>query len=803
MHTATRLVVGCFDKNLCDSVFFEMKPSEYELADELTALFLVFIFQHTIKKRVGAEVWPREPGQEASTYPTTQMFSLLAEAFHSLETDPRQAKRHILDTYLNVSNCLRTLLLTRFDTELHETSGKTFQVGVGGDSVRALFVHSQQEIVLCTHCHQSQVRFPDRAGVEAVMITVNLPSFSSDSRLTSRSLLGASSAISVANACRLWEQGSRLPASREGYKTCSHCEKPCRKYVSGIWEQKPPVCLLVSLVHCPGPSQSEKMDRWKLLFGSKFPMVCDDYSVSSSCWSEEERCELAVERELDLHLIAQRETDIEFYCGLLQLRLHDHLYWQRQDMESLAVDQVYLDIFDRMVPCGRAIKDQEVHSKALNASFPLTEIYEYFISNGATLESIRYISAHLAIEEMYLEYVVSSLKTGKVFLKPKVKHFQPSDMKFAFDQRQIAGILVYLLGFCSHTGKVKKYPRPSQARIEISDNCPSVHIPNALEIGGYSFRFSSLVKLSKEHYVVHISRNGKLFLQDDDSKPQTVHLGSIGDGYRIEDGFPEVIVYKVDESPRFSSSSKIAAEGGVSSPLSIISNNLTISELFDKFFGTQDLSGTTSSRRANTVYSASEKCEHVIPGHPALTGGNTVILLGHDFNQVICSGSSWHNDSTVRIPIAIYCQSYGDDVSLTELQIVDSLVYSSMFGKGSAMGKKLLLDPQIYDDEVLSMDVRSSSQEPRKDFRGDIIDDDEMLSRFGGKWNQFSKEYSSQLFDSATIALLINHNHHWSIVMAFNIDLRKEPPVGEKRLFVGIDFLGSHPMQRIIANAKK
>ena len=157
----------------------------------------------------------------------------------------------------------------------------------------------------------------------------------------------------------------------------------------------------------------------------------------------------------------------------------------------------------------------------------------------------------------------------------------------------------------------------------------------------------------------------------------------------------------------------------------------------------------------------------------------------------------------MRIPIAIYFQSYGDDVSLTELQIVDSLVYSSMFGKGSAMGKKLLLDPQIYDDELLSMEVRSSSQEPRKDFRGDIIDDDEMLSRFGGKWNQFSKEYSSQLFDSATIALLINHNHHWSIVMAFNIDLRKEPPVGEKRLFVGIDFLGSHPMQRIIANAKK
>ena len=82
-----------------------------------------------------------------STFPTTEMFALLVKSYYSLENDPNQPATFFLDKYLNLSACLRTLLLTRFDKET--TSRNSIPIATGGKRLRDLFVHLQRDTKVC------------------------------------------------------------------------------------------------------------------------------------------------------------------------------------------------------------------------------------------------------------------------------------------------------------------------------------------------------------------------------------------------------------------------------------------------------------------------------------------------------------------------------------------------------------------------------------------------------------------------------------------------------------------------------
>ena len=196
LHTAVLVVISCINESNCQPVFFDMAKQEYDDADKLTQIFLVCIFQHTIGRKQVNEPWVD------STFPTTEMFALLVESYYLLENDPNQPATFFLDKYLNLSACLRTLLLTRFDKAT--TSRNRIPIATGGERLRDLFVHFQRDAKVC-YAHGTEALSVDHPITEAVMICANLLSFVAEPKQASRRV--QLPVVAVADVLRKWETG--------------------------------------------------------------------------------------------------------------------------------------------------------------------------------------------------------------------------------------------------------------------------------------------------------------------------------------------------------------------------------------------------------------------------------------------------------------------------------------------------------------------------------------------------------------------------------------------------------------------
>lgn len=204
---------------------------------------------------------------------------------------------------------------------------------------------------------------------------------------------------------------------------------------------------------------------------------------------------------------------------------------------------------------------------------------------------------------------------------------------------------------------------------------------------------------------------------------------------------------------------------------------------------------------------------HTVSAHAILTGGDTEFKINHDFNDVICSkladsnGLKWQNDITVRIPIAIFC--HYSPLGNRNLLVVDSLVYTNLLGPSNLLSSSTVLQVRgpyraLDEQECVYVSETVGSGKQYQDLQTVKIGNTEMVERFNNAdKNRFSKDYSLLFFDSNTIALLVNCAGHWSLILAFNINLKTEAPGGEQRLFLGIDFLCTGTIGAIIHNSKK
>ena len=506
-HSTLRLWVASFDSKRC-KCWFQMPMSEYEEADDLTALILVFMFVHTMSKKSDSNPDLLLPG----TYPTTEMFALTCEVMHCFRRTPHPDNHLKLHTYLDVGEMYTVLLLDRFDSEDHSKKQRQCPLGRGGDLFRSLFVIQSKPWYFCTTHHRlsntSQTLGESRTFCSSTIDLPAVPVCPTSSHTTQGSQLimdALSVPVCLQKTLDSWQQGEKIDISNP--PTCPTCKIPSVSQILAGWlDSAPPETLTLGLKRLPATNVSAIHDRLLAMYSGSFPIVCDDLTRREEFarnWSD-----IEAER-LHQMVLCKSVAGIGYYCGWLQLQLQSELYKQRQTSSEVNVSNVCLDLF-----CHLNI--------SLPASVSFLQIAEFFTSNGFSERTLNHISASPDnVFKTAIPHLSDCYKSGRGTPNLDNQYLQK------FSNLEVAAIIAYLLGVSKRMERSfgKYHYSPLASSGDEANSFPNqVDIPTSIQIQGQNFDLVGAIirKRDKCHYVGDFIHEGNLLSQDDAAKVQTV-----------------------------------------------------------------------------------------------------------------------------------------------------------------------------------------------------------------------------------------------------------------------------------------